>query len=441
MQFKVITVGVLALLSTLSLFAQPATSHIDTDGFWIEEESDWDSSDAQVNGVDLDATTNPNIYSIVYALNYQSDTAIKLLFKEGASSNHDIDLLIDLGGQQYAMQFDNGTVTDESGTVLATGVMDLDLFYFLTGNGEVYCYRNSELLRTITASAPDGTLLATYRQAGDTDQRTFFEIETFQTPGIVCLGDLEGAVYFPLATTIGAYDPMALVSGVAIDVEHLSSEQLSTVTTGATTPGRFVLSNWPSGMLSMTPTFSAGNPNTGVNEDDLDILTNHLCAAGTDPNFMCPEDAQPAIINCPLFRIAADLDRNGVINNADRTILYNHINNGPTPQISTNWWFVPMVYAFPTDYHPDLAFANNFWDLRVANVRNSQLPFASFLRFNDGAYTYRSGNDTEAWMDKLHEWIFDANPACEEVKWGFYMIRPGDLNGSAASELSQIVTP
>lgn len=414
-------------------FSQPATSQIQVAEFWLTDESDIDSNDPQLTGGLID----PNLVEYEL-LNFMVGDQIKLSFIAGASLGHHLEISLEFGDGTTVcrMTFQNGEVRDENGTLISESINDLDVFYFKFTNNQVQYLRNGESLRTPKSVAGLSNFKARYEQFIATNTEVVFELEADQMIGTNMSGDLVGNVYFPgegICTSDLSYYG---ATNVNINLKHLDGTLEEITTTNAT--GGFSLTGINAGMIEMTASYVNTDHQLGIDAGDLTILDNHLA----------PVNPQP--IQCPLLRIAADINQDGVINHLDRTILSDQLTDMSTaqPEIGTNWWFVPMPYVYPTDYHPDLNFVAKFWDFRTADASGQPLPFSAMLRFNTQAYTYLPFAEAgmtvfNSWMNTLYEWPFDANQIdCGEMQWGFYMIRPGDLNGSSATDLGwTLVTP
>lgn len=412
--------------------AQLPTARVAVNSFWIEEESDFDSSNGQVLEINIDHTLNLS-HTITYDLSWQLGTAIKLVFSEGSSQNHNLQMKVEIptptGPGSLEMNFLNGVVTDETGAVLVSEVRDFDVFYFALLFDHIEYFHNQEKLKAVEVE--EVNLVATYSQFSEEDLNIIFELEPLPNYIQPMTADLNGQVLFPAGITCGPNLNMSVVPNVEITLSAPDGRFTPMVTT-TNIDGQFSFNNVSSGLISMSANYvgTAHTSSTGVSSIDAIQVQNHLNGS--------------SVLYCPLQRLAADVNQDGQLDGNDVSIINLHAAGIDQPEIGTRWSFVPIPYVFPSDSHPDIHFTNQFWDHRKDNANDQLLPFSSILRLFGKIYTYlpiANNDDTSlaqslTWQPKLNSWMFDANPACAEVSWGFYMFRPGDVNGSSQVELN-----
>lgn len=426
------------LCTALLINAQePPSARINVDGFVLEGETTLDSGyDPTNSNGNLEVVIEPDL--IRYDLPaYILGAKVKLVMSAGNMNNHDLEIGIEMGNTTLSMQFFNGEVSANNAPLFESDgetrvtVALWDVFYFELQSDGIQFKKNQEVLHTqaFTGTFTAAPFVAYYEQSADQALYTTFEIEGAENELVGMQANLDGIVLSPTSDTETFTDAMEGVDGVSIVVKQLADGvAYPAVTTGG--DGRFTLPNLYSGLIEMTPSFGTPVPVEGIDGEDLNRINDHLAYLEN------PTQGEP--IKNPLFRLAADVDRDGQITDMDRGLIEAYINNDPTVTdnpIASDWWFVPIPYAYPTDYHPDIPFTTDFWEPRLQNNAGEFQPFGATLRYNAKIFTYQAGEISQSWMDKLHEWMFDANPACEEVKWGFYMIRPGDLDGSSLNHL------
>lgn len=140
---------------------------------------------------------------------------------------------------------------------------------------------------------------------------------------------------------------------------------------------------------------------------------------------------------CPMSRIAADFDYNGIINSNDLTAMQNHIIGINIVNNEDLWVFIPNIYLKGIDTN-DPEFIANFWGTC------NECPFNAVYHNpsdNNSSYTYIG---TKSWIDRLF-WNLTATNGADKSLWSFQTIIRGDLNasftGDCAPSTAQILAP
>ena len=233
-------------------------------------------------------------------------------------------------------------------------------------------------------------------------------------------GNLQGTVEYPQTTTCTdpdlAYccDAETLtaqsVSNVGINISSTNGIVMNTYTDGIA--GQFA-AIVPGGPVDIEPFVNASDWNNGLSTTDIIAIQRHVL------------DVKP--INCPLRRIAADIDSDGDIDSDDVSTLQNLVTNTITSVPgSQNWKFIPKATSMPSDIHPDIRFLADFWNPASEDNSGDQYPFKAKLNLADGSeYTCAGAN---SWLNKLETTL---NTNCITTDYGFYIVKTGDMNESA----------
>lgn len=192
--------------------------------------------------------------------------------------------------------------------------------------------------------------------------------------------------------------------------------------------GAFSFVDIPYDEVSMTPSLEdnlsgAAAVRNGLDVGDMIVLQRHILEIGK--------------LNCPITRIAADYNIDGVIDTLDVQGIGNAIleNSEYTPP-SEVWRFIPTAIAFPTVAHPDMQFVGNFWSSVYPSEteigRETYYPFDATLSYNGVTYSY---NGIDSWMNKLTDWRFDPD-FCAQSNFNFWLVKAGDANGDATTNFN-----
>ncbi|MEO0337793.1 MAG: hypothetical protein AAF242_01130, partial [Bacteroidota bacterium] len=245
-------------------------------------------------------------------------------------------------------------------------------------------------------------------------------IDNFQlyAPTAPSTGNVSGQVLFaqttscPDASNNYCCDPQT-ITGLAmpnVGVKLIKGGN----TVAALTDGTGTFSeNLAAGDLSMETTVNTGSWNNGISISDVIALNNHVSGN--------------KLINCPIQRLAADVDGDGDIDQDDANELNQmNLNNIPTFSGGDNWKFVAKNLIMPGDLLPDERFYADFWNDAKEDVNGSDYPFKAVRREMDGTNT--SYTSTEPWYNHFNTYL---NTNCNSVDFGFYGVKVGDINSSA----------
>ncbi|MEM9920946.1 MAG: hypothetical protein AAF990_22795 [Bacteroidota bacterium] len=235
-------------------------------------------------------------------------------------------------------------------------------------------------------------------------------------------GLLSGNVTFPFSSTCSdpAYQMCcpSPIAGGNVPNAYITVENLDNGTsTNAFTNGSGTFSaTTTNGKVKVSAAGNSSNWSNGLSTYDLSLVSQHINGS--------------RYIECPLRRIAADLDSDGDIDSDDLTLL-NQLALGFISSLpnAPNWKFVPKIYADPEDYHPDPVFVADFWNNNITDNSGGQYPFNASIRLEGDLYNYLG---SKQWMTEINGFGFDANPVCSSDYWGFYAVKTGDINGSAS---------
>lgn len=238
-------------------------------------------------------------------------------------------------------------------------------------------------------------------------------------------GSLAGTVLFPTTSSCGTgfqncCDPnpsgMPVVNA-PLTIHEMATGNVYPVLSDAN--GNFS-ANVPGGDLKITSTIPDNNWLNGLTGFDRFYLQQHI--NGTN------------IIDCPLRRIAADIDNDGDLDQTDLDLMNDIILNIKTSiPGAPNWKFIPIKYASDGSAHPDPRFVSDFWQDEATNGSGEDYPFVGMLRNQGQNYTY---NGPESWQGTIHPTTFEPGAICAPTDWGFYLIKAGDVNGSASYTFS-----
>ncbi|MBK7870731.1 MAG: hypothetical protein IPJ74_08605 [Saprospiraceae bacterium] len=137
------------------------------------------------------------------------------------------------------------------------------------------------------------------------------------------------------------------------------------------------------GNISISPYVDATAYNNGVSITDVIVINKHI------------QDIQ--YLDCPVQRIAADVDNDGDIDVADKDTINQIVLGTITSFSAPNWRFISKAYYFPSDMHPDARFLADFWNRAKEDTGGQDYPFKANLRIADKNYEY-IGSDK--WLQK-----------------------------------------
>jgi hypothetical protein len=138
------------------------------------------------------------------------------------------------------------------------------------------------------------------------------------------------------------------------------------------------------------------------------------------------------LFECPLSRIAADVDNDGKITLADEDIVRQFVLTVTTSLPVPPWRFVPKFYVKPTPNHPDQKFLEDFWNNAYANTSGVEYPFNAVLKHNGKFYSY---NGASSWMTKLESIPVEQQQSSlcwSTYNYDFYGVASGDANYSGS---------
>ncbi len=228
-------------------------------------------------------------------------------------------------------------------------------------------------------------------------------------------GTLFGGVYFPSYSTCSAdYLSGQAVENIYISIENHDDGSFGVYSTDINGDYSGYVNG---GEISLTANAYSTNWKNGVSTIDLIRYTRHI------------DDIE--YISCPLFRLAADVNSDGEIDNDDKTL----VNNLILSTISSfpdapNWRLIPRSYMNGVKNSPDPAHAGDFWNLSKEDLDGNDYPFKAKLDFNQKSYTY---DGSESWLQELDHWTYDSLVACQQGTFDFFIIKMVDLNGNAST--------
>lgn len=175
--------------------------------------------------------------------------------------------------------------------------------------------------------------------------------------------------------------------------------------------------------LSIDPTWTWGewiDRTTVVSGFDQTAIRLHV-------NFLAGDITGKPIL-CPFKRIAADVDGNGIIDEADIDIVGDFVITQPVTVPA--WRFIPQFYLQGGIGQKDIQFVGDFWNNNLLDNNEETYPFQIIYHYsdNDGSnqesYDY-SSNSMPLWMDKLNR--MELNLPCNTTNWDFYAIKIGNV--------------
>lgn len=198
------------------------------------------------------------------------------------------------------------------------------------------------------------------------------------------------------------------IPNVGIDMTGINGNKINTVSDGT---GTFA-QDLPGGAITLAPFVNTSDWSNGISISDVIAIANHVSGS--------------KLINCPLQRLAADVDNDGDIDSDDQTLISN-MNTGSILDFpGDNWRFIPKTTVIPNDLHSDGRFLADFWNSAKQDNNGSQYPFKAVLGLVDGSsFDY---NGTSSWLNSLHSFL---NTNCNTTDYGFYAVKSGDINGTA----------
>lgn len=152
----------------------------------------------------------------------------------------------------------------------------------------------------------------------------------------------------------------------------------------------------------------------GISTFDLVLISKHILNIET--------------LNCPMSRIAADVNNSGTITANDMVTLRQLILN-----IITEYPDLPSMRIVPIFFAPKsytfqqiTPFTNAFWD-------NTSGPFDAKINLMGGNQQYKEDTTHDSWMGGIKNWRYypEDSTICRKFKYDFYVIKTGDVNQSA----------
>jgi hypothetical protein len=135
-------------------------------------------------------------------------------------------------------------------------------------------------------------------------------------------------------------------------------------------------------------------------------------------------------IMCPITRITADYNFDGVIDSTDTQTIADVLLGYSTAYPPEIYRFVPTLLVYPDVSHPDPAFTGIFWNTEYPDQdeigTSPYFPFDAKLSYGGVTYTYSGPN---SWMNKVTDWPFSGND-CSSTSYDFWLLKPGDVNGT-----------
>ena len=194
-----------------------------------------------------------------------------------------------------------------------------------------------------------------------------------------------------------------LINGASINATQFSSGSYS------------VTLNTTGGLVTISA--SAGTQYVGVTSFDIARISQHR-------QFI-------KLFECPLTRIAADVDNDGKITVTDEDIIRQFVLTVTTSLPVPPWRFVPKFYVKPTPNHPDQKFLEDFWNNTYANTNGVEYPFNAVLKHNGKFYSY---NGASSWMTKLESIPVEQQPniCWSTYNYDFFGVASGDTNYSGS---------
>ncbi|MEM9919105.1 MAG: hypothetical protein AAF990_13470 [Bacteroidota bacterium] len=161
----------------------------------------------------------------------------------------------------------------------------------------------------------------------------------------------------------------------------------------------------------------------GLTVDDLYILRNHI--------------RKDRALHCPMLRVAGDFQFDGQLDSADLVYLNSFVVGPSSQKYPDNpWRLLPNILNFPTRLHPDPTFTTNFWTFPYPNLGDpgALYPFEATLNLFGAQLGYMAPTH---WRDTVDRWEYTpAISACGVADYGFWLVKAGDLNGSATIDIA-----
>jgi len=228
-------------------------------------------------------------------------------------------------------------------------------------------------------------------------------------------GTLFGTVYFPTAL---ACTPDALsgstVENVYVTIDNHTAGSSSTYASGVS--GGFA-GYVDGGEISISGQIYSSNWVNGVSTFDVIRINKH--AGDID------------VIDCPLFRLAGDVDNDGDVDSTDaQTVTQLVLTTIDSFSQVPNWRIIPKAYARGVNYSPDPAYSGDFWNQSRADIQGNEYPFKAQLDFNSKSYTY---DGADSWLGELDHWTFDSLVSCQQGTFDLFIVKTGDVNGTAVT--------
>jgi hypothetical protein len=185
--------------------------------------------------------------------------------------------------------------------------------------------------------------------------------------------------------------------------------------------GHFSFSTVPHLNFDLIPAYSDPRPTATAAVDGLDIfdivaIQGHILKSDK--------------IMCPVTRIAADYNFDGVIDSSDLVAISGTLLGNSAAYPPEIYRFIPTLLVYPDISHPDPAFTGIFWNPEYPDQdeigTSPYYPFDAELNYEGVTYTYSGPN---SWMNKVTDWPFSGND-CSLPSYCFWLLKPGDVNGT-----------
>lgn len=203
------------------------------------------------------------------------------------------------------------------------------------------------------------------------------------------------------------------VANIIITAESVDgSNQVQTTSNGS---GSYS-ANLPAGPVRIIPFANSSDWYNGLSTFDIVNLQKHV--------------NRTELIDCPLRRIAGDVDNDGDLDGDDVQTLQDLILNIQTSLADVpNWRFVPKIYLQAETVHPDERFQADFWNPAAENSQGQDYPFKGKFHYDGQELAY---NTTDNWMNGIFSWPHYPTAECPDDYWDLYIVKSGDINGSAS---------
>ncbi|OAV43907.1 hypothetical protein [Lewinella sp. 4G2] len=203
------------------------------------------------------------------------------------------------------------------------------------------------------------------------------------------------------------------VENIAVTLRQLDDN--STTTSITNNDGEFFFPNIREGRIDLTTNWEIAKGFGYLDVLDMVAIRRHVLEFD---NF-----------KCPVSRIAADTNFDGVIDSFDINYLSQVILGNDHIPPSRKVRLVPALSTNPTTTHPDPTFVANFWSQGYpaeSEIGNEPYyPFSARLLNNGNPYTYL-GSTQSKWMDHVYDWNhFDDE--CNTNIYNFWLLFTGDV--------------